>query len=206
MTRPLFNHGIAKLEELFAASKADPRTLKLLEQELQHRQTLRASSLLAKVKVALPGLTSASRPARPSTSETVYSSQPDGLQPNLCEGRPLAAVASKTPSTHRSVVCTVPVKQTSVAPVTTRSSGEPVSDTTSAKILNLDDACKVLMAAPGFSWEEVEQTRRRLVQRAHPECLADVSDERRAQLRTEAKWINTAYAMLWQQRLNVASV
>lgn len=53
MTRPLARHGIAQLEELFAASLVDEKILKNLETELRYRQVPRAVSLLAQVQRAL---------------------------------------------------------------------------------------------------------------------------------------------------------
>ena len=47
MPRPLMQHGVGQLEEMFANSKTDASTLKQLERELQYRQVPRALALLA---------------------------------------------------------------------------------------------------------------------------------------------------------------
>ena len=50
MPRPLMQHGVGQLEEMFAKGKSDPKVLKNLELELQYRQVPRAVALLAEVQ------------------------------------------------------------------------------------------------------------------------------------------------------------
>ena len=59
MARPLMQHGVGQLEEMFANGKADPKVLKQLENELQYRQVPRAVALLAEVQAAMYGGTPA---------------------------------------------------------------------------------------------------------------------------------------------------
>ena len=67
MTRPLMQHGVGQLEELFSKSKADTKVLKQLEHELQYRQVPRAIALLAEVQAAMYGGAPASPPATSPT-------------------------------------------------------------------------------------------------------------------------------------------
>ena len=62
----------------------------------------------------------------------------------------------------------------------------------------LDEAYKVMKAAPGATWESIEQTRRTLVQQSHPSRWKKLSAEKRAQTLTEARRVNAAYAALSQ--------
>ena len=55
MPRPLMQHGVGQLEEMFAKGKADAKVLKQLEHELQYRQVPRAVALLAEVQAAMNG-------------------------------------------------------------------------------------------------------------------------------------------------------
>lgn len=55
MSRPLMQHGVGQLEEMFAKARADPKLLKQLEHELQYRQVPRATVLLAEVQAAMYG-------------------------------------------------------------------------------------------------------------------------------------------------------
>jgi len=58
----------------------------------------------------------------------------------------------------------------------------------------------VLKATPGSPWVSIEQTRRLLVQQAHPERVAAMSPDKRARVQAEARLANAAYALLRQVR------
>ena len=74
--RPYIGKTIVELEGLFAASKADPETLKRLAQELEHRNVPRAVSLLARVKAAANGKnTGQESPRRDNTGTRPYMSK-----------------------------------------------------------------------------------------------------------------------------------
>lgn len=55
MARPLKQHGVGQLEEMFARGKADVTVLRKLDNELQYRQVPRAVALLAEVHAAIHG-------------------------------------------------------------------------------------------------------------------------------------------------------
>jgi DnaJ-domain-containing protein 1 len=65
-----------------------------------------------------------------------------------------------------------------------------------ALVMGVDEAYKALKATPGSAWESIEQTRRQLVQQAHPDCLASMGAEKRAQVQAAARRVNAAYAVL----------
>jgi len=81
MPRPLMQHGVGKLEEIFANGKADAMLLKQLEHELQHRQVPRAVALLSEVQAAMTGATAPQAPAvpapPPARAPAPISQQPD---------------------------------------------------------------------------------------------------------------------------------
>jgi hypothetical protein len=66
--------------------------------------------------------------------------------------------------------------------------------------MGLDEALKVLRAAPSSSWESIEQTRRRVVQLASPVATSELSSERRDLLLDAARRVNRAYATLLRAR------
>ena len=76
----------------------------------------------------------------------------------------------------------------------------PKAPPASAPAMPLDDAYKLLKATPGATWESIEQTRRTLVQLAHPSRWKTLSTEKRAQAVAEAKRVNAGYAVLSQAR------
>lgn len=179
MARPLMQHGVGQLEELFATSKADQRVLKQLEHELQYRQVPRAVALLAEVQAAMH--VSAPAPAPPPAAAPPP-------QPSLWDAPP--------PQTTRSPAPAIPPAAT---PVAARPEVAPVParpPTPRAPAMPLDDAYKLLKATPGATWESIEQTRRLLVQASHPEKLRNQPESKRAQALAEAGRVNAAYAAL----------
>ncbi len=170
MARPLMQHGVGQLEEMFAKGKADPKVLKQLENELQYRQVPRAIALLAEVQAATCGGT----PAAPQVA-TVPAPP---------------VVAAPTAAPFRTV--TPAAKPPQPASVVKAPASPPV--------MPVDDAYKVLNASPGATWESLEQTRRTLVQQSHPSRWKTMSTERRAQALAEAERVSAAYAALSHAR------
>jgi len=194
MARPLMQHGVGQLEEMFAGGKADAKVLKQLENELQYRQVPRAVALLAEVQAAMYGGTPAASqpatvpappPARPPTPAPV-SQQPDlwgrPAAPPFVAAPPAAPVRTVTPAAK--------------PPEAASGAKAPASP----PAMPLDDAYKMLKASPSATWDSLEQTRRTLVQQSHPSRWKTMSTERRAQALAEAKRVNAAYAALSHAR------
>lgn len=183
MSRPLMQYGVKNLEEMFAKGNADLKVLKRLENELQHRQVPRAVALLTEVQAAMYGETSAVGPivSPPSAAQTAT---PASKQPGLFE-HPSApsAVVAQTPILVR-------LQPLSVAHVPPK----PLAPATMT--ISVDDAYKLLKVTPGSTWESIEQTRRLLVQQAHPSDVAALSAEKRAEARAKAARVNAAYLRL----------
>ena len=183
MPRPLMQHGVGHLEEMFAKGNADPTVLKRLENELQHRQVPRAVALLTEVQAAMNRESTAAVPVVSPPSAAPIAT-PASRQPELFE----------PPSAPSPVVAQPPIlvqpQPPSVAPVPPK----PPAPATMA--ISLDDAYKLLKVTPGSTWESIEQTRRLLVQQAHPSDVAALSAEKRAEARTKAARVNAAYLRL----------
>lgn len=184
MTRPLMQHGVGQLEEMFASSKQDLKVLKQLEQELQYRQVPRAVSLLAEVQGVLYGAKPAAPQAVPAPSNATRQQDLWGPAP---AAKPPVAPAVPQP---RAVAAAVPARTATVAP----SAGQE------APPMSVEDACKVLKVTPGASWVSIEQARRQLVEQASPARTSSLSAERRAQLLADARRVNAAYASLARGR------
>ena len=184
MARPLMQHGVGQLEEMFARGKADAKVLRQLENELQYRQVPRAVALLAEVQAAMYG--SAVAPDV-STLPAPPPARPPALAPILQQpdlwGRPAAPPVVASP------------------PAALVRTGTPAAKPpASPPTMPLDDAYKVLKASPGATWESLEQTRRALVQQSHPSRWKTMSADSRAQALAEAKRVNAAYAALSHAR------
>ncbi|MFN0191764.1 MAG: AAA family ATPase [Aestuariivirga sp.] len=103
--RPYFRKSITELEELFAQQKADVFILTTLQDELSHRETLRAASLRAKVRTHLALLKAN---AAVSTNRVADDREPSGKRSttdqlatleksNIEQARPMAADAVPNP-------------------------------------------------------------------------------------------------------------
>ncbi len=181
MPRPLMQHGIGQLEELFAKGKTDPSVLNQLESELRYRQVPRAVTLLSQVQTAMYG-SSATRP--PPTTASVPTTRPlfpavPGTEPVVAQGSPSRTV--ETTTAHEAS-----------APVTAARS-EPTPRP--AVTMPVPEAYKLLKATPSSTWETIEQTRREVVQRSHPERVTLLSPERRSEVLSAAKRTNDAYIL-----------
>ncbi len=196
MTRPLARHGIAQLEELFAASWADDKTLKNLEAELRYRQVPRAVSLLAQVQGALYSGPTARLPDAPRISKPVPIVQ-KATTPNLATGSPPSMTHPPvSPSTEVSQMGTT---QPRVPAVSSVPPAAKLPETLTPS-LSVAAAYQVLKANPGSTWEAIEQMRRQLVHLAHPDRVVVLSPEMRAEAQAVAKKANAAYAVLRQAR------
>ena len=171
--RPLLRHTIAQLEELFATKRTLADVLKELEAELQFRHVPRAVSLLAKVRAVSKG---GNLPAPPKLRS--FPRQPEISSAATSVVIPLATTV-------------VPVVQAKSAPPT----GEDVPTIT------LEEAYKLLRATAGSSWAEIEQVRRFLVQRAHPDNLAELSADKRTVVQADVKRANMAYSVILQSKI-----
>ena len=170
--RPLLRHTVAQLEEMFAAKPSDTDTLKALDTELQFRNVPRATVLLRKVKSALTG-----------GSLLIPSAQPELFTPARV---PIRAIAQP--------IMTPP------AVILPKAAAKPASPVAEIPPMALDEAYKALRVTADASWAEVEQSRFKIVQRAHPDTVAELSAEKRIAAQTEAKRANAAYTVLLEAR------
>lgn len=183
MARPLIQHGVGQLEDLFTKSKSDPRVLKRLEHELKYRQVPRAVALLAEVRAAMYGL---SPTPAPDTNAPAPPRAP-APQPSLRDTQPpVARHAAPSP----------PVVDVPAAPQPVAAAALATPATAPVPAIPLEDAYKLLKATSGSTWESIEQTRRLLVEASHPERLRSLPEGKRTQALAEAKRVNDAYAAL----------
>lgn len=186
MPRPLMQHHVGELEELFGKSKADRKVLQQLEHELQYRKVPRAVALLAEVQAAMYGTTT-SNPAVSAPSPA-----PSPHQPSLWDHPAAPPSATGMP----------PMVPPPSAAQSRRVDASDVPNPTQppASSMLLEDAYKLLNAAAGSTWESIEQNRRHLVQQAYPVRLRSMSPDQRVRSLAEAKRVNSAYAALLQAR------
>lgn len=199
MARRLMQHGISDLEKLFSSVSGDAQALDNLAEELKHRHTSRAGALLAKVQRALQGAkpaTSSHAPAKSKNAPATPSAKQQTLWADDRKSVPQAAITTSSARSEK--------PQTVITAVLAPQISAPSAPSSAPKVVSyamgVDEAYKVLKATPGSTWDSIEQTRRQLVQQAHPEKIASQVIERRAQVQAEAKRANIAYAVLLQAR------
>ncbi len=184
MSRPLMQHGVQQLREMFDRSKADAGVLRQLAEELQHRQVPRASVLLAEVRAAIASASAVGVPG--SVAPPVSRAGPARQQDLWTRPPPPPPVPGSAPPSHM--------------PVAMPSLGAPSAATPrpvrTVSTLTAEDACKVLKTTLGATWESIEQTRRLLVQQSSPSRTSTLSAEKRAQALAEARRVNDASATL----------
>jgi len=197
-SRPLLRFSVAQLEEQFSVSKADAKTLKALEAELQCRQAPRAVSLLTEVQAVLHGMEAIANPA----AVPIPTLTPPARQADLWGDQSSPAPRTSFVPAMTQPAPPRPAPVSAGAPIvhvpTLRPAASRALDASS--VMSADDAYKVLKATPSSTWESIEQTRRQLVQQAHPERIAVLSPERQVQAQAEAKRVNLAYAIVRQSK------
>lgn len=200
MKRTLIQLGIGALEEMFATSKTDAKVLRQLENELQHRQVPRAVVLLDQVQMAMKRVASS---ALPRTQEELPLEPP--AAPAAVPVQPLPTPERVAPA----VVVTVPVSQPTPSSVPQQASPPapkpipvPQARVEPAPIpsMSLEDSCNLLKVTLASPWQEVELSRRKLVLLSHPRHVAGIAPERQEAVRTEARRVNAAYAVLSSAR------
>lgn len=196
MKRTLMQLGIGALEEMFATSKTDAKVLRQLEHELQHRQVPRAMVLLDQVQLAMKRVASLALPRGQDELP---------LEPPAA---PAAAPIQPPPAPERvtpAVVATAPLSQPAPPSVPQQASPpapKPIPvpqarvEHAATPAMSLDDSCKLLKVTLASSWQEVELSRRKLVLLSHPRHVVGMTPERQEAVRTEARRVNVAYAVL----------
>lgn len=184
--------GVSQLEELFVKNKQDNQVLRQLESELQYRQVPRAIALLAEVQAELY---TRAAPPTPVISGTPVPSPAPAPAPAVTAAPPSVGAAPATVKMTGAGISENPARGSTVAKAATTApsaSDEPP--------MGLDEALKVLRAAPGSTWESIEQTRRQVVQLASPVATGELPPERRDLLLVAARRVNRAYATLLRAR------
>lgn len=203
MPRPLMQHGVGQLEDMFGSCRGNLQVLRQLENELQHRQVPRALALLEKVQAAMAatGDAPSERPSQPPTRPPTPATAPP-TQPELWGRTPAPVVPPvRLPPSPPVAVAPTPQPPRPAPPVRPADApAAPKPAAPSAPTMPVEDAYKLLKATAGSTWESIEQTRRQLVQQAHPSRVKSLSPERQAQSLADARRVNAAYAVLSMQR------
>lgn len=214
MNRPLMQHGVGQLEQLFAASKADSKVLRQLENELRFRQVPRAVALLAEVQGALYAQPAKAAPRPSSDGVNDGPSEPDLLKPPPVQP-PLWTVPAgsekpikppeQPPTSGQPTVAQAPAVVAAPSPppaVDPKPAGQ--RESAPPPLVTLADAYKLFKATASSTWESIEQTRRLAVQASSPTRLRNLSNGQQVAAREEARRLNAAYEVLSRARSSPA--
>lgn len=210
MVKRLFiNKRIDELEQMFKTSGTDALTLKGLEDELIHRSTPRAVGLLRAVrrKLALPDIIGRSPepglfgPPLPSSDKTVPV-RPEHTAPvRDLTPKPSPPVQPPPPRVELRRSILPPRPSLGVEPIPFPAREVPRSQLDNA-IMSSEEACKVLQITLGAAWETIEQARREVVQKSHPNKIRSFAPERQTAIVEQARRANAAARILFSSRIH----
>jgi DNA-directed RNA polymerase subunit M/transcription elongation factor TFIIS len=206
-SRPYSQKGIFELEELYAGSQDNLAELKRLQAELRHRKVPRAVALAKKVSESLTALKHEAQNEQPqppnepplgsTPTHTIISCQKcgQGLRIELNqEQRALRCPTCKASFTtaYKDGVLSV------VFEGTKPDSGKTQNE--QPLIMTLGDAYQLFNSDNATEWEEIELTRRRLIQQYHPDKVAALGPKLRDLAEMEVKRINIAFDLLRKEK------
>ena len=203
--RPFISKGIDEMEQMFKSSGMELLTLRALENELVHRSTPRAVSLLKTVRknLSLPQFIGNATDPNVFDPKSITTKVANPLPPQRAE--PVPGLALKPPQTPQHVSVTKPA----IPPPRLVSRGEPFPfpvpieprlDVGDA-IMSPEEASKVLQVTLGADWEMIEKSRREIVQKSHPDKVRSLPPERRKALIEHARRANEAIQVLLGLRI-----
>lgn len=196
------------MQELYAASQSNPAELKRLLAELKHRKLPKANALASKVRKSLDALKQEPAKEQPKDSpqEPQANSAPTHkiivcqkceqrlrVELSLCQ-RELSCPTCKVSFTTIYQDGVLSVVFAEVKPENGAKQNEQSVNVT------LGDAYQLFHADKGSAWEEIEFTRRKLIQQYHPDKVAALGPKLRELAELEAKRINVAFDLLRKER------
>ena len=205
--RPFISRRIDELEQMFKTSGTDLHTLRGLEDELVHRSTPRAVGLLRAIRKKLlqPELMAMSPepgpfgPLLPSSNRTVPV-QPEHTAPvRDLTSKPSPPVPPPPPRVEprRPILIPRPYPGGEPIPFPLRENARSKPDNA---IMSSEEACKVLQVTLGAAWETIEQARREVVQKSHPDKIRSFAPERQSAVVEHARRANAAARILFGLR------
>jgi hypothetical protein len=203
--RPFISKRIDELEQMFKSSGTELLTLKALENELVHRSTPRAVSLLKAVRrnLSLPQFIGSAADSNLFDKQPLSTKMAGPSPPQRAEPVPELTLKPLPPPqlvsvTNRTVPPPriVPLGEPNPFPAPVGPKPE-VGDA----IMSPEAACKVLQVTLGADWETIEKSRREIVQISHPDKIRSLTPERRGALIEHARRANEAIQVLLGLRI-----
>ena len=203
--RPFISKRIDEMEQMFKSSGTELLTLRALENELVHRSTPRAVSLLKTVRrnLLLPQFIGNATDPNLFDPQSITTKVANPVPPQRAQHVP--GLALKPPQTPQPVSVTRPTNP----PPRLVSRGEPFPFPAPVEprldigdaIMSPEEASRVLQVTLGADWETIEKSRREIVQKSHPDKVRSLPPERRKALIDHARRANDAVQVLLGLRI-----
>jgi len=203
--RPFISKRIDEMEQMFKSSGTELLTLKALENELVHRSTPRAVSLLKTVRrnLSLPQFIGNATDPNLFDPQSITTKVANPVPPQRAEHVP--GLALKPPQAPQPVSVTKPTNP----PPRLVSRGEPFPFPAPVEprldigdaIMSPEEASRVLQVTLGADWETIEKSRREIVQKSHPDKVRSLPPERRRGIIEHARRANEAVQVLLGLRI-----
>ncbi|MGA2083928.1 MAG: hypothetical protein ABSG60_00230 [Terracidiphilus sp.] len=203
--RPFISKRIDEMEQMFKSSGTELLTLKALENELVHRSTPRAVSLLKTVRknLSLPQFIGSATDTNLFDPQSITTKVANPAPPQRAE--PVPGLTLKPPQAPQPVSVIKPT----IPPPRLVSRGEPFPFPTPVEprlevgdaIMSPEEASKVLQVTLGADWETIEKSRREIVQKSHPDKVRSLPPERRRGIIEHARRANEAVQVLLGLRI-----
>lgn len=208
-TRPYIQKTIIELQAIFDVNKDNSVELKKLESELAHRKVPKAVALAKKVSDALKSVKGEEPKKQSEERFKNEPGQPTAQKPLddpiiKCEGCGQKLRIKIDPETQEFNCPSCKAKFHAsfsagvLSVVFVKSNG--IKKDEDQVTLTLKDAYKLFEADETSPWEQIELTRRRLIQQYHPDKVAALGPKLREVADKEGKRINLAFALLRQVR------
>ncbi|MDC8757843.1 hypothetical protein [Janthinobacterium fluminis] len=197
--RPLMQRTIVDLEAMFSSSPTDANVLVQLAAELKHRHVPRALALDQKVQNALNtanksgGQQAAEEPSKSVSRLKAILAKARAKQAEDQQGELWSEAQPATTSSVANDATTASPTRTPKPDALLPQHQPPASSDHS---MSVEDAYRILRAKPGATWEDLEMTRRQMVQTSSPANTTPLSSTERSKLLSDARRVNLAYATL----------
>lgn len=204
MARPFINKTVFELQEYFEFIKENPKELKKLAAELKHRKVPKAVILAKQVKFQIDKIadTSKQNDAKNNYNESKSPLDQKIIECETCKQK-LRITLHNVVREYSCPKCKNGFRASFtdgiLSVVFLKNSNHNESETQSEKI-TIEHAYKLFEANEYTPWEQIELTRRRLIQQYHPDKVHSLGEKLRKVAEAEGILINTAFELLKKHR------
>ena len=200
MARQFINKTIFELQDYFEFIKENPKELKKLAAELKHRKVPKALLLAKQVKSQLEQLTDNSKQnySKNNSNDSEFPIDKKIIECETCKQKLRITLHDlvreySCPKCKNSFRASFTDGILSV--VFFKNSNYDEGESQNEK-MTIEHAYKIFQANQFTPWEQIELTRRKLIQQYHPDKVYSLGEKLRKVAESEGILINTAYELI----------